>query len=217
MPGVTLFLLYLLANLLYFAVGAVVMESLGNRVREVNLFFGRRILKIPWRGRLFSIGIFPAGGSIQPERPLFEDWGFWKSSLPELASAASFAVAGIVLLGPVPAWESLVHGLRQFFEGAWSPLTSGRRHWAAIFDFMQTASLPVAFGAVAIKMLAPTLLPLPTGPTGAVLFQGLARALPSSRGVIHYITLCGVLAMLIALCCWLIALAAFLIGGPPSP
>lgn len=163
---------------------ALALRACGIRASEVGLGVGPTlasfrlglttvVLKpIPLATYLAVAPPEPSEEGGTPEAALVENFeayeglGRLKLVLIEFAGVAPLALLALVLLGPGAGGESILRGIPQLLEGAWSPKAVGAGLIRACLELPERQGLLTLAGVLAAKLTAMHLLPLASSSLG---------------------------------------------------
>lgn len=188
---------------------AIVGRLVGAKIEVVSLFIGPRIWGVRLGSTDFRLSALPLGGYVK-----FADDFEQQHPLARIAVAASgnvtLLLTAFVTLGVNVGWAEFTHGFEQFLSGAWAPRTRGVQLLHGFAHRVNTQSWPPTLGLCAAKTAAYNLFPLATLNGGYILLTLIQCLIPLSEKTRERLTAISLLAMLLFMASWAIALISAL-------
>ena len=169
-----------------------------------------------------SIRSLPFGGFVRfagmDGEETGTETGFAKLSLVRrlltmLSGAIFLLLLSAALLGLDQAWSAFSSGFGQFVHGALAPLTYGQIMLSRLSDLLTKQPADAALGALAAKMAAFNLLPIPTLNGGQALLE-IVRPRFKDTNRLSRIMVIGFTVIACQTVSWSVAVAKYVLGRP---
>jgi membrane-associated protease RseP (regulator of RpoE activity) len=138
----------------------------------------------------------------------------WQRAAVNLAMPLATLLLAIALIGPSAATASFTRGFEQLTVGLFRGQTYRVDAFARLFALISEQKYAVALAAIAAKLAALNLLPLPIFNGGIALCEILG--ILQRRRLATRLQVIGLMAMLAMFAIWLFALGAYLLTGSTS-
>jgi membrane-associated protease RseP (regulator of RpoE activity) len=209
---------YTACNILFSLAQAIAGIFLGATLEEINLFFGKELVRFAYRGVVIKIGCVPSGCSVKfagEKRPnAFGDLHPFRRMAILAAGPASLLALAVLCLGPADADAKVGRGCVQFVL----PIVPRATAWAGgtpkelverLLTLLHDQPSRVVLGIVASKLVAINLLPIPPLCGGQILMilVGWRKGLPEPATV--NLIVVGMLITFGLQCYWFVLIAYF--------
>jgi membrane-associated protease RseP (regulator of RpoE activity) len=183
---------------------------MGASIEEIKLYSGPCLFRVKLNSGSLYVHAIPLGGSVK----------FWgeladvqplKQVFVAVSGTLALLVVAIFVLGISEGLEQFGAGFRQIVAGAFAPSATGAGLIRTAYDFLIANSFFACLGAVAAKMAAGNLLPVPSLAGGDAVLYLLNTVMPLTSETRERIRIVGLLVVTGLFICWLVAIYVFVV------
>lgn len=169
---IQVFLLFIAATIIYLIGNALFCLVYRLRIKEVTLFYGKKLISFRLGTFVVAIGSIPTGGYVQMEPEDFEQHPLINRIVVLLSGPLAVLLSSIAFLSIHLVGIEFIKGFQQIVKGALSPKEDGVYLIQQYFIY-SGGSIGVAYAYLATKIAAFNLLPIPSLAGGRIVTEML--------------------------------------------